>query len=280
MLAVREAAGTRQHAGERRRRRAGGRVLGDAHGRRKHAGVEIVARFGRLPAEHEQGAMRRRGERAVENGAVGRGAADRLQALDRHEGEAVAGRPAARREIAEADVAGRDAQRLRQSRRPAAARPPPPAATADRTSPAPPVARRRHPARHRPDGLFQHHGARFTAAVEAAEQHRGAHGRMAGKRQFALGREDAQARAMRGILRRQHEHRLRQIELARDRLHRRGVEAIALQHDGKRIAGKAPVGEDVEGDKAAFHDRTGLNLQAKRQFDRIAAHRQARQRSI
>ena len=78
------------------------------------------------------------------------------------------------------------------------------------------------------------------------EQHRGADGRVAGERQFACGREDAQPRAVAGILRRQHEHRLGMIELARDRLHCGGVEPCGIEHDGERIAGKAPIGKHVE----------------------------------
>ena len=58
---------------------------------------------------------------------------------------------------------------------------------------------------------------------------------------------------MRGILWRQHEHRFGQIEFTRDSLHGAVVEPFGLQDDGQRIAGKAPAGEDIESDKAAFH---------------------------
>ena len=51
---------------------------------------------------------------------------------------------------------------------------------------------------------------------------------------------------MRRILRLQHEHRLRQVQLARDRLHLLGVERIGIADDGERIAAEAAVGEDVE----------------------------------
>jgi hypothetical protein len=43
------------------------------------------------------------------------------------------------------------------------------------------------------------------------------------------------------------------VELARDRLHRRRVERLRVEHDGERIAGEAPVGEHVEGGEAPAH---------------------------
>jgi hypothetical protein len=51
---------------------------------------------------------------------------------------------------------------------------------------------------------------------------------------------------MGGALRLQHEHRLGEIELARDRLHAARVEPVGLQHHGERIAAEALVGEHVE----------------------------------
>src|SRR5712672_1677775 len=42
-------------------------------------------------------------------------------------------------------------------------------------------------------------------------------------------------------------------ELARDRLHRDGVEVFGLEHDRERVAGKAALGEHVEGDETAAH---------------------------
>jgi len=62
---------------------------------------------------------------------------------------------------------------------------------------------------------------------------------------------------MRRIVRRQHEDRLREVELARDLLHRRIVEPLRVKHDGKRISRKRPLSENVEDVVAAghaFHD--------------------------
>jgi len=47
---------------------------------------------------------------------------------------------------------------------------------------------------------------------------------MPGEGQFLPRRKDAKRRAMGGVYRACHEHRLRQVEFARDRLHRGGVE--------------------------------------------------------
>lgn len=107
---------------------------------------------------------------------------------------------------------------------------------------------------YRADFLLKHELARL-AAVEDAEQHRRAHRRMAGERKFAFGGEDAAARPVLAFLRRQHEHRLRQVELVGNRLHRLGIEAVRLEHDGERIAGEAAVGEDVKCEIAALHRR-------------------------
>jgi hypothetical protein len=66
---------------------------------------------------------------------------------------------------------------------------------------------------------------------------------MAGKGQLRGGREDAQVRPMRRILRRQNENGLGEIEFARDRLHRVALEPFAVQDDGEWIAVKAAAGE-------------------------------------
>jgi hypothetical protein len=47
-------------------------------------------------------------------------------------------------------------------------------------------------------------------------------------------------------IRRQHENGFRQVELARDRLHPRGVETLGVEHDSQRIAFQRRAGEDVE----------------------------------
>ena len=97
--------------------------------------------------------------------------------------------------------------------------------------------------------------AQQVGRAQMGEQDRGADGRMAGEGQFAAGREDAQPRGVDGIARRQHEDRLRQVEFARDRLHARRVEPVAIEHDGERVAGEGDVGEHVERVIGAAHGR-------------------------
>jgi hypothetical protein len=77
---------------------------------------------------------------------------------------------------------------------------------------------------------------------------------MAGERQLPRRREDAKPRAMLRIVRRKREHRFRKVELARDRLHRGGVEPRGFEHDSQRIAGEALCGEHVQREEAAAHD--------------------------
>ena len=77
------------------------------------------------------------------------------------------------------------------------------------------------------------------------ENERGADRRMAGERQFHGGREDAHAHRAAGS-RLEHEHGLGKAEFSRDRLHPGVVQRIGVEHDGKRIAGEAPLSEHVE----------------------------------
>lgn len=51
----------------------------------------------------------------------------------------------------------------------------------------------------------------------------------------------------------QDEHCLRMAELARDRLHRNGVEVFGVEDNRERVAGEAARGEHVEGDETAAH---------------------------
>jgi hypothetical protein len=55
------------------------------------------------------------------------------------------------------------------------------------------------------------------------------------------------------IARRQHEYRLGEVELARNGLHCRSIEPVAVQHDRHGIAAETPAGEDIERDKTAAH---------------------------
>ena len=56
-----------------------------------------------------------------------------------------------------------------------------------------------------------------------------------------------------GVLRRQHESRLGEVELGGDRLHLLRGQAFGVGHDGQGIAAEFPVGEDVDGLEGAFH---------------------------
>ena len=85
------------------------------------------------------------------------------------------------------------------------------------------------------------------------EQHRGADGGMAGEWQLLAGREDAHPRGVGGLVRRQHEHRFRQVELLGDPLHGVARQPVAIEHDRKRVAAHPGVGEDVKQGVAARH---------------------------
>ena len=92
------------------------------------------------------------------------------------------------------------------------------------------------------------------AAIEMGQQHRGPDRRMAGERQFARRREDAQAaRGASGSSGGKHEHRFGQIELARDRLHGGGVEPAGSSTTASGLPAKRLRGEDVEREEAAAH---------------------------
>ncbi len=69
---------------------------------------------------------------------------------------------------------------------------------------------------------------------------------MSRERQLGGRRENAHARGVRLVLRLQHEHRLRQVELARDGLHRRRIQPVGVEHDRQRVAAEPLVGEDIE----------------------------------
>ena len=118
------------------------------------------------------------------------------------------------------------------------------------------------------DALFEPEGGRacFAVAVQKSEKNRGADRRMPGKGQFANGGEDAQLRPAVGVLGGQHEHRLRQVELASRRLHGLLAETFGVQHHGQRVASMASSREDIERDETAWHRAaftvSGLELRA------------------
>ena len=108
---------------------------------------------------------------------------------------------------------------------------------------------------HDADALLQPEGASagFAVSVPKREQNGRAHRRVAGEGQFPRRREDAQAGPVAPIRWRLHEHRLRQVELAGDRLHAAVVEALGVEHHGKGVAGQRLGREHVEDDVSARH---------------------------
>jgi hypothetical protein len=62
---------------------------------------------------------------------------------------------------------------------------------------------------------------------------------------------------VRRIVRRQHEDRLREVELAGDPLHVLARDPLGLRKDGERIAPERAVGEDVGGQIAVAHGAGG-----------------------
>ncbi|MCY1303766.1 hypothetical protein D9M70_534900 [compost metagenome] len=68
---------------------------------------------------------------------------------------------------------------------------------------------------------------------------------MSGKGQFLAGGEDPELRRMRSTPGPADEHRLRQVEFLRDRLHRLVVQPIGAEDHSQWIAFELPVGKDV-----------------------------------
>jgi len=65
---------------------------------------------------------------------------------------------------------------------------------------------------------------------------------------------------MRRVGGRAHEHRFREIEFARDRLHCLRVEPFGIEHDRERIARKAFAGENIERDETALHAKASVSF--------------------
>ena len=74
-------------------------------------------------------------------------------------------------------------------------------------------------------------------------------------------REDAQAR--RGLVCRQHERGLGQVELEGERLHGRVIEAAAVLEDAQRIAAERALREDIDDAEGVAH-RTGSGAVASK----------------
>jgi hypothetical protein len=80
-----------------------------------------------------------------------------------------------------------------------------------------------------------------------------ADGGMPRKGELRLGREDPDARRVARVARRQDERRLGEIELARERLHRRLRDARGVGEYRQLVARERPVGEDVCDDETLAH---------------------------
>ena len=110
---------------------------------------------------------------------------------------------------------------------------------------------------------------------QRANDVRGAERRMAGERHLERRREDAHAR--RRASRRQDERRLRQVELQRERLHRRVVDAARVLEHAQRIAAERRLGEHV--DDAEGVGRHGSAPQAAGREPALTPARRARARA-
>src|SRR5262245_64757890 len=85
--------------------------------------------------------------------------------------------------------------------------------------------------------LFLDHDIAGVAAPEQRKHECAADGWMAREGELGAGREDAHARGAAEIVRLEHEYGLRVAELARDRLHRLGLELVGVEHHRERVAG-------------------------------------------
>lgn len=102
-----------------------------------------------------------------------------------------------------------------------------------------------HGTANRPDILLQHKDSR-PDFVTNGDRDGPADGRMTGKRHLVVRRENADAGGMAGLLRRQHEDRLRQVEFVGNAQHSRIVQVLRVEYDAERIAGQHLVGENIE----------------------------------
>ena len=191
VLAVRIAAVLRQISRKGRRSRSGRGVFGHALQRREHARVEVMAAFDSLAAEHVSRRVRVESKGCFQCPVSTR---QRLIASSPRTGTIVYGAPA-------------DQRAAFSPSKPMSSAPMPSAAAMVASSAgaptllrqprklehgAPVVRRGCHAARHRADVELEDEVARLRAAVEQAEQDRGADGRMARERQFRHRRENAQ----------------------------------------------------------------------------------------
>ena len=82
------------------------------------------------------------------------------------------------------------------------------------------------------------------------------------------------------ILRRQHESRLGEIELAGDGLHLRGRQAAAVEARRRADCRRISFGEDVDGDKFKLHGSPGVVLGASRIEPPSCCRRRPRRRRV
>ncbi len=110
------------------------------------------------------------------------------------------------------------------------------------------------------DGNDAHAGLEpDRAELERRTEHeRRAEGRVPGERELLERREDPDTDVALALCR-QHEDRLREADLERERLHRRLVEAAGIGEDSQLVAGQRRVGEDV-GDDVPEGARHGASL--------------------
>src|SRR5205807_656874 len=91
-------------------------------------------------------------------------------------------------------------------------------------------------------------GTPSTAArsINSAREHEGGcDGRVAGHRELGAGGKDSHAPVVARVVGRQHEGRLRQIELFGDRLHRLGRQPTTVRDDGQRVPAERAIREHV-----------------------------------
>ena len=100
--------------------------------------------------------------------------------------------------------------------------------------------------RHRTDALLENEAGGSLRDALGSQDPRGPDRGMPGERHLARRREDADCRHAIRAGGRQHEHRLRLVHLAGDRLHLTVVEATAVEEHGQPVAGEDLLGEDVD----------------------------------
>ena len=118
-----------------------------------------------------------------------------------------------------------------------------------------------HLDRHQPRLFLEQQRIADRVAIGAAisgDDKRGADIRMTGERHLGLRGEDAHLGGVRGVLRRQHKGRLRQVELVGDGLHLGRRQPLGLRQNRHRVAAKSAVGENIDGDELKLHGESPL----------------------